>query len=176
MSKRILALGASNSRNSINKQFAYYTANQIEGNHDLIDLNDFEMPLYGIDREKENGIPELAHEFRRRIGEADALIMSFAEHNGAYTVAFKNVFDWVSRIDQDVWQNKPMLLLSTSPGGRGGLSVLELAEGKFRRMTKNTLLTFSLPFFSKNFSEQGIQDTDLRAQYLSILEEFRSAI
>jgi NAD(P)H-dependent FMN reductase len=26
--------------------------------------------------------------------------------------AFKNIFDWMSRIDKNVWQNKPMLLMA----------------------------------------------------------------
>ncbi|MEO0474302.1 MAG: NAD(P)H-dependent oxidoreductase, partial [Bacteroidota bacterium] len=57
----ILVFGASNSRHSINRQFASYTAAQLENvKIHLIDLNDFEMPIYGIDREKADGIPEKA--------------------------------------------------------------------------------------------------------------------
>lgn len=52
MTKQILALGASSSRNSINRQLAAYTAAQIEtARVTLLDLNDFEMPIYSIDRE-----------------------------------------------------------------------------------------------------------------------------
>ena len=48
--KKILALGASNSKNSINKTLAIYAAKQIENTEILvIDLNDFDIPLYGID-------------------------------------------------------------------------------------------------------------------------------
>ena len=47
----ILAFGASNSRHSINKRFAAWSAAQIHNAQvNLIDLNDFEMPLYSIDR------------------------------------------------------------------------------------------------------------------------------
>ena len=44
--KKILAIGASNSQSSINRQLAKYTASRIEGAEmNLIDLNDFEMPM-----------------------------------------------------------------------------------------------------------------------------------
>ena len=93
--KKILAFGASNSRNSINKQLVTYAAGQLTDVEVLLlDLNDFEMPIYSIDREKESGIPELAQQFKQHILDADGILISFAEHNGAYTAAFKNVMDW----------------------------------------------------------------------------------
>ena len=94
MTKKILAFGASNSRNSINKQLANYAAQQLtNATITLLDLNDFEMPIYSIDREKESGIPKLAEEFKQHVLDADGIIISLAEHNGAYTAAFKNVMD-----------------------------------------------------------------------------------
>lgn len=65
MSNKILAFGASNSINSLNKKLAVYAANQIEeAEITILDLNDFEMPIYNIDREKESGIPDLAAQFK----------------------------------------------------------------------------------------------------------------
>ena len=65
MNKKILAFGASNSKQSINRIFANYAAHQVsEAEVNLLDLNDFEMPIYGIDRERESGIPALAHDFK----------------------------------------------------------------------------------------------------------------
>lgn len=178
MNKKIIALGASNSRNSINKKLAAYAAAQVEGaSVTVLDLNDFEMPIYSIDREKETGIPELAYEFKKQIKEADGIIISFAEHNGAYSVAFKNVFDWISRIEKDVWGNKPMFLMATAPGGRGGRTVLELAVNKFRRMTDNELVHFSLPSFRANFSEEkGITDEELNQSFQQELIAFSEAL
>ena len=177
MTKKITAFGASNSSQSINRRFAKYAAHQIDNVEvNLLDLNDYEMPIYSIDREKATGIPDLAHQFKAQIAEADALVISFAEHNGAYTVAFKNIFDWVTRIDQDVWMNKPMLLLSTSPGGRGGKTVLDIAVNKFKFMNKNTMVHFSLPGFYNNFSEdEGIKDDELGAAFEETLQAFAAA-
>ncbi len=178
MTKKILAFGASNSSTSINRQFAHFAAQQIpEAEVNLLDLNDFEMPIYGIDKEKAQGIPQLAHDFKAQIEAVDGIVISFAEHNGAYSTAFKNIFDWISRIEKDVWRNKPMLLLATSPGGRGGKTVLDIAVNKFKRMNSNTILHFSLPGFYQNFSaEAGIQDADLAAAFAEQLNQFITAL
>jgi hypothetical protein len=83
------------------------------------------MPIYSVDREREDGIPAPAHAFFRRIGQADAILVSFAEHNGSVTAAWKNVFDWMSRIEMKLWQGKRMVLLAASPGPRAGAGVLD---------------------------------------------------
>lgn len=164
---KILAFGASNSRNSINKQLAAYAATQIQdATVTVVDLNDYEMPLYGIDREKETGIPRLAHDFKALIDAHDLIVISFAEHNGSYTVAFKNLMDWVSRIDQKMWGQRPMFLLSTSPGRRGGASVLETGRVRAGFMGGEIVATFSLPSFKANFSSaEGIIEPNLAADF-----------
>ncbi len=178
MAKRILVLGASSSKKSINKQFASYAAAQIKGaDLNLLDLNDFEMPIYSIDREKEDGIPALAQQFKEHIRTADGIIISFAEHNGAYSAAYKNIYDWVSRIEKGVWLDKPMLLLATSPGGRGGIGVLDLAFSSYSYANKNHVGRFSLPSFGQNFSpEGGILDRDLKTEFHEQLLQFTQAV
>ena len=178
MTKTILALGASSSKASINKQFATYTAQQIEGAEiKILDLNDFEMPIYCIDREKEDGVPALAQQFKEHIQASDGIVISFAEHNGAYTAAYKNIYDWVSRIEKDVWLQKPMFLLATSPGGRGGQTVLGLALDSYARSNKNTIAHFSLPSFRSNFSpDQGIIEAELAVAFREQLGVFVGAL
>lgn len=178
MSKKIVAFGASNSKNSINKKLATFAANQVKNAEiNILDLNDFEMPIYGIDKENETGIPTLAHDFKNHLKDSDGIIISFAEHNGAYSAAFKNIMDWISRMEGTTWENKPMLLLATSPGGRGGQSVLDIAVNKFQRMNENTISNFSLPSFFKNFSEEeGITDEELLKSFQEQLNIFEKAI
>ena len=178
MFKKILAFGASNSKNSINRKLAQFAASQIKNTEvTLVDLNDFEMPIYGIDKENANGIPPLAIAFKQLIKDCDGIIISFAEHNGAYTAAFKNIFDWISRIEKDVWHNKPMFLLATSPGARGGKTVLDIASTKFRFMNQNTIVTFSLPSFNDNFnSKKGISNPELVSDFIKELNAFTNAL
>ena len=69
--KKILAFGGSNSRSSINKQLALHAANLIENTEVIAaDLNDYELPLFGIDVENENGIPKAAEDFLNLITNA----------------------------------------------------------------------------------------------------------
>ncbi len=173
---KILAFGASNSRNSINKQLAAYAAAQFEGAAvTLIDLNDFDMPVYGIDREKENGIPVAAQEFKFLIEANDLILISLAEHNGSYTVAFKNLLDWTSRIEQKLWSGRPMFMLSTSPGKRGGAGVLEMASVRAGFMGGEVVSTYSLPSFRHNFSaEEGIMDAELAVLFQQQLEKVKA--
>ena len=164
---KILAFGASNSKNSINKKFATYATNFFENAEvNIIDLNSFEMPVFSVDREKISGKPQEAYDFIEAISQADLLIISMAEHNGSYTSAFKNILDWASRINGKIFQNKPMLLMATSPGRRGGQSVLDAAKSRFPFHAANILATFSLPEFENNFSEaEGITNEELRSAF-----------
>ena len=175
--KKIIAFAGSNSRQSINKKLVIFTANQIENvSVEVLDLNDFSMPLYGIDEEQENGIPQKAHELLNAIHGADGIILSLAEHNGAYTAAFKNVFDWMSRINSKVWNNIPMLLMATSPGGRGGSGVLALAKASFAHMGGNVIADFSLPDFGQHFSEEGITDASLKEKLDTAIALFSDTV
>jgi chromate reductase len=125
---KILAFAASSSKKSINKRLVTYAASLLEGaDVEVLDLNDFEMPLFSVDKEEELGHPALAKAFLSKIAASDALIISFAEHNGSYSAAYKNLFDWCSRAGAKVFHDKPLVLLATSPGARGAASVLAAA-------------------------------------------------
>ena len=159
--KKILAFAGSTSSTSINKQLATFAAENLENSSfDVIDLRDFKMPIYSTDEEKE-GIPEDAKKFSSLLDNYDGFIVSLAEHNGVYTAAFKNLFDWMSVIDGKLWSDIPMLLLATSPGTRGGKSVLEIAKLRFPYMGGNIIESFSLPSFGDNFKENKIIEPNL---------------
>jgi chromate reductase len=174
MTKKIVAFGATNSRKSINKKLASYAANLIENAEvTVLDLNDFEMPIYSPDRQEEEGVPEKAKLFKKYIVEADGIIISFAEYNGSYTAAFKNIMDWISVLGRDMWGKSPMLLMATSPGPRGAVVVLEAAVSRFKYVGDNPIFSFSLPSFDKNFVEGcGIVNKELFAEFNEQLELF----
>ena len=154
---KISCFAASSSRASINKKLVTYVAGLIEGAEvEILDLNDYELPLFSVDREAELGQPPLAQAFLDKISGSDALIIAFAEHNGCYSAAYKNLYDWVSRIQPKVYLDKRMLLLATSPGGRGGRSVLDLALSQIPRFGGAIRASVSVPMFMENFDvEKG---------------------
>ena len=170
---KILAFGASTSSSSINRQLANYAAGKIAAAEVTdLDLRQFDLPIYSSDEEEANGIPPAAHAFKEQIQAHDGIILSLAEHNGSYTAAFKNLYDWTSRIDQKVWSDKPMLLLATSPGARGGATVLEAGKATFSRMGADLKATFSLPSFYDTFSPEGLKDTTLATQLNQAIAAF----
>ncbi|MDO5972098.1 NAD(P)H-dependent oxidoreductase [Flavivirga aquimarina] len=175
--KNIIVFAGTNSKNSINKQLASYASSLVENvTVTILDLNDFELPLYGIDYEIDHGIPDNAHKFLDTIKASDGIVLSLAEHNGAYSTAFKNLFDWMSRIDGKLWSEKPMLLMATSPGGRGGATVLDIAKGRFAYMGGNIIEDFSFPSFNDNFSEGKITNEALNSDLKNKVASFQKEL
>lgn len=165
---KILAFAGSNSENSINKKLVEYAVAHFEGNAiEVIDLNDYEMPIYKIQRETENGIPQEAQNFAEKIDGSDLIIMSLAEHNSAYSVAFKNIWDWSSRIKgRKHFGDKPVFLLSTAPGPGGGKNVSEVFMQRAPFSGANVITNFVLPKFGETFSEgEGIVDAEKKAEF-----------
>lgn len=176
---KIIAFGASPSTKSINKKLATYAASLFENAEaEILDLNDFELPLFSVDLEAATGPQPLAQQFLDKIATADVLVVSMAENNGNYSAAFKNTFDWASRINVKVFQEKPMLLMATSPGGRGGASVLGIAETLFPRYGGNVKATFSLPSFNENFDTAAnkISNPEFDAKLRETVKQIQSEI
>ena len=104
----------------------------------------------------------------------DALVISYAEHNGNYTVAYKNLFDWASRKTQEVYQGKPIIMLSTSPGAGGAKSVLSLAVESAQFFAGKVKASLSVPEFFRNFDRDEGVLTNL--QLIAQLEETLSPL
>ena len=175
---KVLAFAATNSKNSINKQLVIHATEVLKSEFDtnveieILDLNDYEMPIYSPDRQNEEGVHPLAQKFFDKITEADALIISFAEYNGNYTSAYKNVFDWASRIKMAVFQNKPIMHMSASLGPNGGASVMSIANTSAPFFKADLKASFSVGPFSEKFdTETGVlKDAELAAKLRDGLE------
>lgn len=175
--KKIVVIGASGSKSSINKTLAIHAASKVaDASMTVIDLKNYFLPLYSVDSEEEHGIPEKAHRFNEIIKSADGIVISLAEHNGTYTAVFKNLIDWLSRIDIKVWKDLPMLLMATSPGGQGGASVLSAAKVGFPFMGGHIVADFKLPSFYENFSNAGIANPELAAKLGEQVDVFEKSL
>ncbi|QBA22479.1 NADPH-dependent oxidoreductase [Chryseobacterium indologenes] len=174
---KILAFAGSTSSTSINRELVKFVLKDFQDEEiNLIDLNDFTMPVFSVDLEKK-GFPDGAHQFLKAIEECDVIICSLAEHNRSYSAAFKNVFDWASRINVKVFQNKPMLLMSTSPGGYGGGNVMNTAKTFFPQFAADIKDTFSLPKFYENFDlESGVINPDMLNDLKGKIQNFKNQI
>ncbi|WP_109299030.1 NADPH-dependent FMN reductase [Aquimarina sp. AU474] len=159
--KKILAFAGSNSSTSINQKLVEFVATEIK-EHDVkvINLQHFSMIMYSEDEEKNNGFPGMAMGLKKEISEVDALIISVSEHNGSWSAFFKNIMDWLSRLDRNFLEGKKILLMSTSPGKRGGVGSLEYAKSLLPRFGAEIVESFSFPSFYDNFSATSNTVTD----------------
>jgi NAD(P)H-dependent FMN reductase len=175
--KKIIVMNGSNNKKSINMTLAKHAFSFLNDSESMIvDLSQVFLPLYNPILEDEKGIPSEAKEVDKKIEAADGIILSLAEYNGSYSGAFKNTFDWLSRINVKVWKNKPMLLMSTSPGKGGGSHVSQTAKTAFPHYGGNIVAEFSLPSFSKNFEAGEITDDQLKSELLNQVELFQQKL
>ena len=174
--KKILAFAGSTSSTSMNKQLATYAASLLESTEvEILDMNAYNTILFSVDEEK-NGFPEITQKLNEKFKATDGFIISLAEHNGSYASAYKNTIDWLSRIDRNVFNKKPMLLMAASPGGRGGASVMEAAISYYPRLGAEIVATFSLPKFYENFKEGKIIDSALNEALKESVANFESSL
>ena len=174
--KKILALAGSNNSKSINHQFVEVTASLINDiDVKVLDIRNWEVPMYSIDMDADETSPSQITELIGLIQEHDGFIISSPEHNGGTPAFFKNILDWLSRRAKNVFDNKPVLLMSTSPGKGGGASNLKFLAHTLPYQGANIIATFSLGSFYENMQgEKGIGDFGV--QLNERVEEFKKAI
>jgi len=127
---KILFLAGSARKASINKKLAVLAANMAEvagAEVTMIDLNDYEMPLYNGDLEMEQGLPENARKLKKIFIAHDGFFIASPEYNSSFSPLLKNTIDWMSRAEQEnetpliAYKGKVAALGAISPGALGGL-------------------------------------------------------
>lgn len=149
---KVLLFAGSNNPESINRNIVKYTEGFLRSMETTcIDLKDYELPMYGIDREKREGIPKNAQRLSKLFQNHDAFVISVPEHNGSVPAFFKNSMDWLSRVQKEYrfFSNKPVLLLSTSPGPGGGQGAIDHAENIIKKLGGKVVNKLSIPRFYK---------------------------
>lgn len=164
--KHILFIAGSNSPDSINKKVIEYTAGLFKKNKTtVLDLRDYPLPIFSVEIEEKDGVPENAFALGELFKDHDAVVFSVAEHNGSITAFFKNALDWTSRTQKNyrILENKPVLLFSASITPGGGKDAASHAELIFtRRLRGRVISKVSIPRFSEivTVTGSGIQIND----------------
>ncbi len=87
---------------------------------DIIDLSD--IPFFNEDVEAQ-GLPDAVAVFKKKLSEADAILISTPEYNFSIPPVLKNALDWASRGDVLPLYGKPLAIMSASPSMLGGARV-----------------------------------------------------
>ena len=129
---KLLVFAGSTRQHSYNRRLAQVAAGMArEAGADvtLLELSDFDIPLYNADLEA-RGTPTDVLRLKQVLSDHPAWIICSPEYNGSYTALLKNTIDWASspvKGNPD-WQDggksfrgKVVGMLSASPGALGGL-------------------------------------------------------
>ena len=129
---KLLIFAGSTRQASFNRKLAHTAAGQARAagaDVTLVELADFDIPIYNADLEAQ-GTPPDVMKLKQIMFEHPAWIICSPEYNGSYTALLKNTIDWASSpVKSDpAWQDgfksftgKVVGLLSASPGALGGL-------------------------------------------------------
>jgi chromate reductase len=79
------------------------------------------LPHYDGDLETASGVPSGAAQLGQMIADADCVVIVSPEYNTSIPGVLKNAIDWVSRVPGGPFANKPVLIMSVSPGAFGGV-------------------------------------------------------
>lgn len=175
--KKIIAFAGSNSSTSINHELVLNASKKIKNNNvEVIKLTSYPLPMFGEDIERKEGYSETLKNLLSVINKADALLISVNEHNGTVSAFFKNVLDWLSRIEYKFLGEKKVFLMSTSNGKRGALSSQEYTAGVLPRFGAGEITRFTLPSFSENFKNGKITNSELYSELESKLSQFEASL
>ena len=171
----VLAISGSTREGSYNKLLlkeATGILRQWGANVTFFDFKASPLPFYDGDLESQQGLPPNVEELRRLMIQSDVILIATPEYNSSIPGLLKNALDWTSRKKQgetirEAYVGKKFLLLSASPGKRGGARAVLHLKTVIEDIGGNVLpLTFSLPAASQAFDEQGHLKDPQQAQVL----------
>ena len=174
----IVGFTGSNSSASINHKLVRHTGSLIT-NHEvkIYDMSKYPFPMYSEDHEKTEGFSDTLVALSNDLKKATGILISVNEHNSNPSAYFKNVMDWLSRVDRHFIAETSVYLMATSTGKYGAKHALDISEKLLLRFNANVIATFSFPNFSDNFKkDQGITNAELAAEHQGKLQSFLETI
>lgn len=170
---KILAFSGSARRESVNKKFIAVGARAIEsagGEVTLVDMADYDAPLYNGDLEAESGLPDAMKQFKALMKSHDGFLISSPEYNGFFPALIKNTFDWCTRAEEEgedgmaSTTGKFVALMAASPGGLGGVRCIPRLRDCMAEYGITAVSGFAtLPGAFQAFSDDGTLNAE-RAQ------------
>lgn len=126
---KILALSGSSREESFNGQLldiAAAGARSAGADVTVVDLNDYDMPLFNQDLEYQEGAPDAVVELKNLMIQHQGILIASPEYNGFPSPLLKNTLDWMSRQQNEheppmfAYKGKIAAVMAASPGAGGG--------------------------------------------------------
>ena len=137
------------------------------------------IPIYNFDIQNSTGFPTEVNTWADAIRSADAVIIVSPEYNWSIPGGLKNAIDWVSRMKDQPFKDKPVVLQSCAGGILGGsrmqyhlrMSLTSVDAVLFGR--PEVIVTFAAQKFDEKTLELKDQTAiDLVKQQLAAFETF----
>ena len=173
----IISLSGSLRKNSFNSRLAK-VANNFANNFgiraDYLSLSDYNIPMFNEDETNKQPL-EGVRRLKKLFKASKGFIIASPEYNASITGALKNTIDWLSRSDEgeeplalSAFRGKTALLLSTSPGGLGGLRGLRHLQDILLSIGVHVYpIQVAVPNATSSFKGEELQD----ANYYEMLKE-----
>jgi chromate reductase, NAD(P)H dehydrogenase (quinone) len=117
-----------------------------------------DFPIYDADIQTASGFPAQVNAWADAIRSADALIIVSPEYNWSIPGGLKNAIDWVSRMKDQPFKDKPVALQSAAGGILGG----SRAQYHLRQsLTSVDAILFGRPEVIVTFAPQKFDDKTL---------------
>jgi chromate reductase len=171
-----LAFSGSNSSVSINQSMIRYIANHLPTSK-VINLTDFDIPLYSYDVEKSiGGLPDGIKDLMELIENAEKIVIATPEHNSSTPAFFKNILDWMSRSGIKYLANKQVFLVSVSTGKGAAKKAADYVEKLLNYAGGDIVQYYHFPSFNENFDLEinEITDQELKQALKSKLALFQA--
>jgi chromate reductase len=119
---KILAFAGSLRQGSWNRKLVRNAAEMLrEMGHEVEIYDPINLPIINEDIEVDGPPPAVA-EFRAKVEQADALLISTPENNHSIPAVTKNAVDWLSRPPDNVLANKHVAIMGATIGGFGTIN------------------------------------------------------
>ena len=182
MSKPIIGLLSGSSRTaSMNRKLASAMAYVFEAagaKVQIIDLNDYDMPLYNGDYEAANGVPEAAKNLIKTLVACDGVFIATPEYNGCMPALLKNTIDWTTRIGMEQFSAPVYAIGSATPGPLSGIMALRQLHFILNRLGAQVVPTqLGVGRYGQAFDEGGhFKDDATMSRAEKLVEQVLSAI
>lgn len=185
---RILVFAGSSRTGAYSKQLARAGAIALDSlsgpqTSNLIDLADFDVPVYNADLEADKGLPQRIRAFKILARQHDGMMIATPEYNGCVPPLLVNLFAWASRPEPNegassVFQDKPVALMASSPGGRGGVRVVPRLRDMVSELGMIAVRGFvTVPYADDAFAADGrIADQDQDRSLLALADRLLAQI
>ena len=167
MSKIGILVASSNNNLKLSLKFQEL-AKELNIDTEIINLVDYNLPLYSTNEEEKNGIPESVLDLATKIMDLKAFIVVAPEYNGVMPPVLNNAMAWTSRATKN-WRdafNDKDIALATHSGG-GGQKGLQAMRIMFQHLGANILAREILTNNEKALNEDSAKSVLIKLSKLA---------